>query len=111
MTQEFFIPLVTPSTLNLREHYMVRAKRAKEHRQVATWACRPHPLPCVVTLMREAPRMLDSDNWPGAAKNLRDGIADRLGIKDNDPRVEWRYAQVKAPRSAVGVRVRIEDAE
>jgi hypothetical protein len=28
-------------------------------------------------------------------------IADRLGVPDNDPRVEWRYAQQKGPAAVM----------
>lgn len=36
---------------------------------------------------------MDGDNLQAACKGLRDGIADRLGVDDGDPRVTWHYAQ------------------
>jgi hypothetical protein len=43
--------------------------------------------------------MLDDDNLRGATKSCRDGVADWLGINDNDERVVWLYQQRKgAPR-------------
>lgn len=56
------------------------------------------PLPVVVTLTRAAPRSLDDDNLAYAFKAVRDGVADGLGVRDNDPRVSWRYAQQKTAR-------------
>lgn len=88
------VPLRIESVANLREHWSKRAKRAKSHREAALMVP-THQLPCRVTLMRVAPRPLDTDNLASAFKGLRDGIADRLGVKDNDPRVEWRYEQAK----------------
>jgi len=46
-----------------------------------------------VRLTRIAPRRLDDDGWQAAAKPIRDGIADWLGVVDNDPRFTWHYAQ------------------
>lgn len=92
------LPLRLDSVANLREHWAKRHRRAQSHR-LAALAVPIHPLPCVVTITRIAPRALDEhDNLPRACKALVDGIADRLGIKDNDPRVEWRYRQTKSDR-------------
>lgn len=91
----FHLPLRIESVANKREHWSVRHRRTKAHR-LAALAIPPHPLPCVVWLVRIAPRQLDGDNLQSGFKALRDGIADRLGVKDNDPRVEWRYAQTRS---------------
>ena len=37
-------------------------------------------------------------------------IADRLGISDNDPRVEWRYAQERGKPKEYAARVEITAA-
>lgn len=98
------LPLRLVSGANAREHWAVRAGRAKAHRT----ACLLVPacdVPCVVTLTRLGPRELDSDNLAISAKHVRDGIADRLGVNDNDPRVVWLYAQERAKE--YGVRVEI----
>lgn len=93
------LPIRVESVSNLREHWAARHRRAKAHRKAAM-VVPVHPLPCVVTLTRIAPRALDShDNLRSGFKALADGIAKRLGVDDADPRVEWRYAQRKgAPR-------------
>jgi len=98
MTVIVELPLRLESLSNKREHWAVRHKRAKAHRSAAYLACKTHPLPCVVTITRIAPRALDDDNLRHAAKSVRDGIADRLGVDDRDPRVEWRYAQASSAR-------------
>lgn len=102
-----FIPLRLVSVANAREHWAQRAKRAKAHR-MAAMAVPKHSLPCVVTITRIAPRTLDTDNNASAAKALRDGIADRLGVKDNDPRVTWRYDQRRGKPREYAVEVKIE---
>jgi hypothetical protein len=92
------LPLKIESVANKREHWAVRAKRSKAHRKAAIIIPK-FPLPCQVVLVRIAPRELDTDNLQSGFKALRDGIADRLGVKDNDPRVEWIYEQKRgAPR-------------
>lgn len=110
VTQTFEIPIHLPSLANLREHWAVRAKRAKEHRAAARTVVRVAPLKpgqgAVVTLTRRAPRALDDDNIRGAFKSIRDGVADALGIDDRDPRVEWRYIQQQAKPSGVIIEVR-----
>lgn len=103
------LPIRIESCANLREHWSKRAKRAKAHR-LAAMAVPVHPLPCVVTLTRIGPRELDTDNLAGGFKALRDGIADRLGVDDADPRVTWRYRQQKGPPKVYAARVDIEPA-
>lgn len=103
------LPLRIESVANKREHWSVRSRRSKAHR-LAALAVPAHSLPCVVTLVRVAPRGLDGDNLQSGFKALRDGIADRLGVKDNDPRVEWRYDQVRGRAKEYAARVNIEGA-
>ncbi len=95
------VPIRIESTPNLREHFHTRARRTREHRTAAYYALRAakasHALPCVITITRIAPRSLDDDNAISGAKGVRDGIADWLDVKDNDPRVTWKYAQRRGP--------------
>ena len=101
------LPLRIESTPNKREHWGVRSRRTAAHR-LAALAVPIHPLPCVVTLTRIAPRALDDDNNVSGFKALRDGIAKRLGVDDADPRVEWRYGQERGKRKEYAARVNIE---
>lgn len=68
----------------------------------------PAILPCVVTLTRIAPRKIDDDNNVGGFKSVRDGVADWLLVADNDPRVEWRYAQERGEPKQYACRIDIE---
>ena len=96
------LPIATVSESNRRDCWQVKSRRAKAQRNTALALCPAYPLPCIVTLTRVAPRSLDAhDNLRSALKFAVDGIADKLGIKDNDPRVEWRYAQAKGKPAAV----------
>jgi hypothetical protein len=104
---EVIIPMKIDSVANLREHWRKRSARAKMQRAWARVLSPPHELPCIVTLVRVAPRELDGDNLQYAFKAVRDGVADRLGIKDNDPRVEWLYGQQKGPAKHYETLIRI----
>lgn len=88
------IPLRTYSTMNGREHWGAKARRAKQERTLAHFHC-PRGLvpPMTVILTRIAPRALDTDNLAASFKAIRDGIADRIGINDRDSRVRWVYEQ------------------
>jgi hypothetical protein len=101
-------PLRTHSTLNKREHWAVRAKRAKAEREAACLFCpRNIALPCVVTLTRIAPRELDGDNLAASFKATRDGIADRIGVNDRDPLVTWEYQQMRGKPKEYRVRIEV----
>lgn len=87
------------------------AKKRKQHRDVTRWSllgvllAEGVKLPVDVTITRIAPRKLDDDNLAASAKSVRDGIADALGCKDNDPRVTWTYAQERGAAKAYAVRI------
>ena len=106
-TQAFTLPVRLESTANKREHHMARHRRAKGEREAAYLKCMWHEVPCTVTITRIAPRALDSDNNVIAAKSVRDGIADRLGVKDNDPRILWLYDQRKGAPKEYAVHVKL----
>lgn len=93
-----------------REHWAMRSRRVSKERELVGWllkAAPPQPacLPAVVKLTRIAPRMLDDDNAIGGMKSVRDAVADFLKIKDNDPRVTWRYAQQKGKPKQYACRI------
>jgi hypothetical protein len=107
-----FLPLRTVSLTNQREHWSKRSKRANTHRNITAAKCRFAGAdrlvpPLRVELVRCAPRRLDDDNLRGALKNVRDGVADAIGIDDGDPRIEWVYSQERACTVCTGVKVRI----
>ena len=105
---EIYLPIATVSEANQRQHWAEKARRAKSQRQQAyylTGALKALLLPATISLTRISPRALDDDNLRGALKAVRDGIADRLGINDRDPRVKWEYGQERGRAKQQGVRV------
>lgn len=116
------LPLRLVSLVNHGGDRFKMAKRAKEHRGVTRLALRsacagwrmcfsPHwpnssDLRVRVTVTRMSLRRFDShDNLPISAKNVVDGIADALGVKDNDPRLDWQYAQETWNGHAVRIQI------
>lgn len=100
-----------PSLANQRLHWAARAKIIKNQRitaslLVAQAVGRTPRKPKAVTLTRISSRPLDGDNWVAAAKGIRDGVADALGIDDGDSRVKWKYEQRKGSPQAVEIRIR-----
>lgn len=113
--REVTLPLRLVSLTNQREHWAKKAKRAKEQRLVAKVFLGPIPGVGLVSrdgfdvlVTRVAPRKLDDDNLRAAAKSVRDGVADWIGIDDGDPRIEWRYEQERGKPKEYSVRIRIE---
>jgi hypothetical protein len=104
------LALHTVSEMNTRGHWSARARRMKAHRQAAYVYVPAMPLPCVVTLTRVSAGTLDDDNLRSALKGVRDGVADRLGCDDADPRVKFKYDQQRGKRGEYAVLVAIEAA-
>lgn len=106
------LPIATVSEANRRDHWRVKAKRVKCHRMAAAAMCPLVPLPATVRLVRLSARVLDDDNLRGALKAVRDGVADRLGVDDRDPRVTWLYDQERGkPIGAVRIEISPDDEE
>jgi hypothetical protein len=108
------IPIKIESSLNLREHWRVRATRNSSHRSAAFFTLKATGIPvgdrpevCTVTLTRIAPRELDGDNLQGGFKSTRDGVADWLGMDDNDRRITWQYAQEKGAPKQYACRIEV----
>ena len=84
---------------NVRWHWSQRARHASAQRMAARmWASRAlagrSPVgDLVVTITRIAPRAMDSDGAVIAAKHVRDGVADALGLDDGDRRLTWHVVQ------------------
>jgi hypothetical protein len=84
------LPIKTVSEANKREHWGTVSKRKKAQRRELNleWKNavkgRSVRLPCVVTLTRIAPKLLDEgDNLNSAFKAIRDEIAALLGVDDS----------------------------
>ena len=110
------LPMTLPSVANQRIHWATKARQVKAQRNAVYMACFAHADRVAwglrfrdflkgpgieVTLTRQAPRALDSDNLASAFKASRDEVAARLGVNDNDPRVTWSYGQGKGPAKVV----------
>jgi len=105
---EFLIPVKTVAGLNAREHWRARSGRVKKERTAAAMLTPSGiGLPCIVKMLRLSSSKLDDDNLQGACKAIRDGIADKIGFPDNDPRIVWLYGQEKCKRGEFCVRVLI----
>lgn len=116
------LPVKLRSTVNLREHWRVRAARARTARHTAALVVRAHLAhlwgihPAGVLRVRLTwvhHRLADTDNLASAFKAVRDGIADAFGLDDGDRRLVWEYRQERgAPQVRVEVlayNARLED--
>lgn len=106
------LPLRTLGPNGSHGHWRTLAARRKRERMAgfagAALVAGVEPtLPCAVTLTRLSAGELDGDNLQGALKGVRDGVADRLGVDDRDPRVIWEYGQEHCRRGEFGVRIEI----
>jgi hypothetical protein len=109
------LPVKIESSLNLREHWRVRANRNTSHRAAAFFVLKAlgigvgdRPTACTITLTRIAPRELDDDNLAGGCKSVRDGVADWLGIDDGDKRLTWVYRQEKGAPKHYACRIEVK---
>lgn len=114
MTVTFTIPVRIYSEANLREHWRKKAKRVKSQRDAACLLTKqafgwrmPHGR-WAFTLIRIAPRELDTDNLARSMKAIRDGIADALNIDDGDSQHLWVCDQEQGIPKVHQVRVEIE---
>lgn len=132
MTITVEVPIKTPNITNQREHHMARHRRAKAQRGATMLALKtfkhhtaygvramlaqlgeeprlafmPNDRRLVVTLTRRSPGALDAhDNLRAALKSVVDAVAEYFEVDDANPRLEWRYAQV---RGKANVRIDFE---
>ena len=92
------------SSANVLGHWSKRYALNKKHSAQVRIQChdiKSIELPCTITLTREAPKLMDYDNYVFACKHLVDVIADMLipglapGRADGDKRLKFEYEQVK----------------
>ena len=97
---------------NAREHWAVRAKRAKSQRMVVKSALGPRPNwaspPLRIVLTRLGRCRMDTGNLGASCKHVQDGVADWLGVDDGSPLLDWHYRQLVDHAGGYGVLVRIE---
>lgn len=116
---EWKLPIKTISEANDRQHWVIRWNRHRVQKGQVIVAFHKNrdnlpsvfPLPCLVKLTRVAPRFLDSDNLQAALKYIRDEVANQIipgkppGMADGDPRIVWKYDQVKNKEYAVNIEI------
>ena len=125
----FEIPIRTISEANCSQHWTKKSKRHKQQQLFVRLAYAKYVngliLPCIVTMTRLAPRILDDDNLCSAFKWIRDELSESMlpdksatyvarngklkklkGRADSDERITWKYSQEK--NTTYGVRIVIE---
>lgn len=125
----WYLPIKTVSEGNSSEHWRAKSKRHRQQQFFIkalfnSWED-DITLPCIVRLIRLAPRRLDEDNNVFAFKWVRDQVSECLvpekaksyvakngkvipikGRADSDDRITWVYDQEKSP--TLGIRIEIE---
>ncbi len=100
-----FMPLRLSPPCNGRGHWAIQAARSRIERQNGRLiaALQRMVTPCMVTLTRYSPRLLDTDSLPNCFKATRDGIADGMNSHDGPSApIKWEYKQERAPKSCFG---------
>lgn len=118
-SKSFELPIRIVSEANSTEHWTKKAKRHKEQAFFVKRAFHEYIkdaiMPCTITMIRLAPRELDSDNLQMAFKWIRDELADFMfpgenlhyiaksgrtiplkGRRDSEPGLTWAYEQRKS---------------
>ncbi len=112
--KSIYVDVRTYNSSNSLAHWRVVSGQRRRVRTAVELALRQHeplpPLPVRVTMTRISPGTMDlHDGVPNALKSVVDQIAEHYGEKDNDPRFEWKYSQVKKSKT-YGVEITIEPA-
>jgi hypothetical protein len=116
------IPIRLLSEANTHEHWTkTRKRRLKQQNAVAAYLNTfkgKVKLPCIIRLIRIAPRTLDFDNFVYSMKAIRDACSEILipglakGRADGDARIMWEYVQEKGRVKEYAFRIEIyEDDE
>lgn len=101
-----FLEIRTLSEANRRDKWegIRRAKVQRAYVKAVLRGYRPE-LPCVVTLTRYGPRLLDEfDNLPRALKAVADGVCDAFGV-DDKPGSGLRFVAAQERSKHYGVRI------
>ncbi len=107
------LPLRTTNPLNgSQSGWRAKARIRKRQRAFVALVMRPHAaglaLPLSIAVTRIAPRSLDA--WDGLGASLKaviDGVADVLGIRDDDKRVTWQVEQRRGRPNEYAVEVSV----
>lgn len=123
------VPIKTVSEANSSESWRNKHKRHQQQQFFVNLSYKENvkdvKLPCVITLTRLSPRLLDEeDNLPMAFKWIKDQlgacifpekvvsylskkgrIKQNKGHTDSDPRVTWQYKQEKSIIPAIRIEI------
>ncbi len=126
MKIEFIIPMTRDLMKEANrpgEHWSKRKKRHDIQKflirsQMNHYLFEEIPRPCIVTMTRIAPRMMDEEeNLRYAFKWIKDQLASCIvdehkqfmtGHCDNDPRISWEYRQKKGRVKEYAIKIEIE---
>jgi hypothetical protein len=117
---EWTLPIRIESEANISEHWAVRRKRHKKYEKQLlkikkeVMKCK---LPCEITLIRIAPRMLDFDNLCFSQKHISDTICSFLipnlapGRADGSKEIKIQYEQKKGLPKEYALEIRINSSK
>jgi len=108
-------------TVNIKKHWAMLMRKNRVNAMIVRAFLKQNAsvdiLPCKATMVRIAPRFLDTDNLYASFKGIRDTVADWLipglapGRADGSKDIEWAYEQRKAGVKEYAVEIRIEKIE
>lgn len=108
------LPIRTVSEANSREGWRARGKRkvAQQTEVQVEWlnkfGRRKVNLPCVVTLTRIGPKLLDDDNLVGSFKFIRDQVAKMIGVDDGSAHIRFVPKQIANGKREYRVLVEVQ---
>ena len=129
----FEVAIRTVSEANTSEHWSVSSRRHKGQQLFTRLAYHQNvkemKFPCVITLVRLSPKLLDcEENLPMAFKWIKDelgacifpdkvvaylskkgSVVSNKGHADSDPRIKWEYSQEKAKRQGIRIQITFLD--
>lgn len=116
------IPIKIASEANNNDHWRLKSKRHMIQKAIVRSymkLLRLPELPATITMTRYAPRPYDDDNIRSAFKYVRDAVSEHIlgeidgkkyqaGRADNDPRLNWVYAQEKTVQEEYYITIQVE---
>lgn len=111
------LPLKTVSEANSTEHWTAKRKRHKTQQAIVRMKLfEKNPdikLPCLIELVRIAPRNLDYDNLVSSFKWIVDSLCDSIipglsaGRADSNPNIHIDYFQKKGKPKEYAIQIKI----
>ncbi len=107
-----FLAYETLPSVNMRGAWYMHEGRIKKERELGALIAMKlvsfFPMACIFT--RYGSTLLDDDNLRPCFKAIRDGIAQRLGVRDGPTGpIKWEYKQEKTGLGCYGIRVEFNE--